>query len=149
MSLQAFPRMVGLPIFQAAFASLEHSVRTGAPALHAVEPDGLWTYLEAHPLEGRIFAEAMSARAAADIAWILAAYDFGRFRTVADIGGRHGHLLRAILERSPATHGILFDLPAVIDAIDAGADKLTTQAGDFFTDPLPSAAQIRPRTISM
>jgi O-methyltransferase len=139
MSLRAFPRMMGLPILQAAFASLEHSVRTGAPGLLTVEPAGLWAYLEAYPSEGQIFGEAMAARAAADIESILGTYDFAQFRTVADIGGGHGHLLRAILQRTPTVHGILFDLPPVIDAIDAGHDRLTTQPGDFFADPLPTA----------
>jgi hypothetical protein len=46
--------------------------------------------------------------------------------------------LRAVLAATPTVRGVLFDLPQVIeDASGAGADRLTLQAGDFFTDALP------------
>ena len=45
--------------------------------------------------------------------------------------------MRAIIEAAP---GILFDLPMVIDTLDADDQpRLTLQAGDFFVDALPSA----------
>jgi hypothetical protein len=138
-SLRAFPEMNGLPVFDAVFANLDHSLRTGAPAIELVDPTGLWGYLEKHPEEERVFGRAMSARAAADIAAILDAYDFSRFTTIADIGGGRGHLLSAALDRSPAARGILFDLPTVIDALDLQHDRITAQAGDFFADVLPAA----------
>ena len=81
----------------------------------------------------------MTAKAAADIAAVLGAYDFARFDTIADIGGGHGHLLRAVLNVVPEAQGILFDLPAVTDALDLGMDRLTAHPGDFFVDPLPTA----------
>jgi C-methyltransferase len=139
MSMRAFPRMMALPLFSTVFSNLEHSIRTGAPAVETVEPKGFWGYLEDRPDEARIFGQAMSAKAAADVAAILGAYDFGRFDTVADIGGGRGHLLSAVLAAAPGTHGILFDLPSVIDALDIEHERLTTQAGDFFVDQLPGA----------
>ena len=81
----------------------------------------------------------MTARAAAYVATILPAYDFGRFETIADIGGGRGHLLRAVLDRAPKARGILFDVPAVIDSLDVEHERLRTQAGDFFVDALPAA----------
>jgi hypothetical protein len=139
MSLRAFPEMNGLPVFGAVFANLEHSLRTGAPAIKMVDPAGLWGYLDKHPDEAGVFGRAMSARAAADIAAILDAYDFSRFETIADIGGGRGHLLCAVLDSSPSAHGVLFDLPTVIDALDLQHERITPQRGDFFADALPSA----------
>src|SRR5690606_2320305 len=56
-----------------------------------------------------------------------------------DIGGGRGHLLRAILERVPAS-GILFELPHVIaDTTGAKDERLKLCLGDFFVDPLPVA----------
>jgi hypothetical protein len=81
----------------------------------------------------------MTAKAAADIAAVLGAYDFSRFATIADIGGGRGHLLTAILEAAPAARGVLFDRPQVIEAVDIEHDRLTARAGDFFVDPLPAA----------
>jgi C-methyltransferase len=81
----------------------------------------------------------MTAKAAADIAAILDAYDFSHFDTIADIGGGRGHLLRAVLETVPHAQGVLFDLPAVIDALDVEHERLMLRAGDFFVDALPAA----------
>jgi hypothetical protein len=48
--------------------------------------------------------------------------------------------LRAIIEAAPGAEGVLFDLPMVIDTLDADDQpRLTLQAGDFFVDALPSA----------
>lgn len=75
----------------------------------------------------------------ADTAAVLAAYDFGRFDTIADIAGGRGHLLRAVLDAEPTAEGILFDLPDVVAALEIDRDRLTGRPGDFFVDPLPSA----------
>ncbi len=139
LSMRAFPRMMGLPVFWASLARLDHSVRTGAPALNLVDPAGLWAYNQVHPGEAQIFGQAMTAKAGADVAAVLGAYDFRRFGTIADIGGGRGHLLRAVLDAAPAARGILFDLPAVIDRLDVAHERLTPRAGDFFVDALPAA----------
>ena len=139
MSMRAFARMMGLPAFRATFDQLEHSVRSGGPAMGVVHDGGLWPYLEKHPREGEVFARAMTAKAGADVVAVLGAYDFARFDTVVDVGGGRGHLLRAVLDVVPEAHGILFDLPAVTEALDPGTDRLTAHPGDFFVDPLPTA----------
>jgi SAM-dependent methyltransferase len=81
----------------------------------------------------------MASKARLQIASILGAYDFSAAESVADIGGGLGHLLHAVLQTAPRATGVLFDLPPVIErsgATDSG--RLTLQAGDFFTDPLPT-----------
>lgn len=139
MSMRAFPRMFGLSSFTASFSHLDHAVRSGRPGLECVDPRGLWGYLQDQPDEADIFGQAMASKAAADIAAVLAAYDFGGFATIADIGGGRGHLLAAILATTPSATGVLFDLPAVTDTVDVDASRLTIEPGDFFTDPLPNA----------
>lgn len=139
MSMRAFSRMMGQPVFWASFGKLEHSFRTGSPSLEQVAPEGLWPYFEAHPNEAAVFGQAMTAKAAADTAAVLGAYDFSRFATIADVGGGRGHLLRAVLDAAPDAAGVLFDLPHVIEAFDLPDERLTTHAGDFFVDPLPAA----------
>lgn len=139
MSMRAFPRMMGMPSFNASFARLDHSIRTGAPAFELVDPDGLFAHLQRDSDEAAIFNASMTAKAVADIAAVLGAYDFSRFSTIADVGGGRGHLLRALLETAPQTSGILFDLPGVIDNLDAHTERLSLHPGDFFVDALPSA----------
>lgn len=139
MSMRAFPRMMGMPSFTASLARLDHSVRTGAPAFDLVEPAGLFAHLQRHSDEARIFDASMTAKAAADIAAVGAAYDFSRFATIADIGGGRGHLLQAALASAPRAEGVLFDLPAVIETLDIEHPRLSLRAGDFFVDALPRA----------
>jgi hypothetical protein len=139
MSMRAYSRMWGMPLFSGAFSNLEHSVRTGAPAVEVLERAGMWVYLEEHEEEAAVFAQAMSAKAAADVAAVLSVYDFQRFATIADIGGGRGHFLRAILEATARVQGVLFDLPAVVNRSEVEHERLTRRGGDFFVDPLPSA----------
>jgi hypothetical protein len=80
----------------------------------------------------------MVAKARAQVAGVLGAYDFSAFKSIGDIGGGRGQLLGALLERVPTAQGVLFDLPHVVGD-DAGAvsQRMKRQAGDFFKDPLP------------
>ncbi len=74
-------------------------------------------------------------------------YDFSAVRTVADVGGAHGVLLAAVLQANPATRGILFDLPHVIETakevLDAQglADRCELVSGDFF-EAVPAGADL-------
>lgn len=139
MSMRAFPEMMGLPVVLRSFDDLAYSVRTGRPAIELSDPDGLWGYLTGAPRERAVFGRAMTARAAGDTAAVLAAHDFSASRRIVDVGGGRGHLLHAVLEVTPGAHGILFDLPGVVEAAGPAHPRLIRQAGDFFVDPLPTA----------
>jgi C-methyltransferase len=139
MSMRAFSRMMGLPVFFASFGQMEHSVRTGSPSIELAAPEGLWPYLQEHPSERDVFGQAMTAKAAADIQAVVGAYDFSQLNKIADVGGGRGHLLCALLDTAVTAEGILFDLPEVIDTLDLQHDRMSTHAGDFFVDPLPGA----------
>ena len=69
----------------------------------------------------------MAARSAREADAVVAAYDFGPFRRLVDVGGGPGVLLRAILAANPGVDGLLFDRPEVV----AGA-TLPALGGDFF-----------------
>ena len=135
-SMRAFAQMFGLPVFWATFEAMDHAVLTGTPA--TVFPEGFWAYLTEQPEAGRVFNAAMQAKAQGAIAGILATYDFSGFRTIADIGGGRGHLLRAILDTVPTATGALFELSPVIAETSIDTERLTLQAGDFFRDALPT-----------
>ncbi|MGI8929119.1 MAG: methyltransferase [Candidatus Limnocylindrales bacterium] len=139
MSMTAFPEMMGMPSFTTSFANLGRAVRTGEPAFCGVDPEGLFAYLQRHPVEAQVFDRAMTAKAAADVAAVVSSYEFSRFSTVVDVGGGRGHLLRAILDSTPATTGVLVDLPEVTASFELDADRITLAPGDFFADSLPAA----------
>jgi len=69
---------------------------------------------------------------------VVTAFDLGRFRTLADLGGATGHLAIAACERYPEMRGVVFDLPAVTKLVPPH-DRVEAVAGDFFRDPLPPA----------
>lgn len=135
-SMRAFARLNGLPVTQGSIAALDHAVATGRPGAERVDSRGFFGYLSDHPDEAQVFGQAMADKARADINDLLAVVDFTPFRTIADIGGGQGHLLRAILDSAPQASGVLFDLPDVINTIEP-TERMRPQAGDFFTDPLP------------
>lgn len=72
-------------------------------------------YLRADPEAERIFDEAMTAISERSAPAIAAAYDFGRWETVTDVGGGTGALLAAILRAHPGLQGTLADAPSVVE----------------------------------
>jgi hypothetical protein len=137
-SLRAYARMTGTSFCWEALGHLHHTVRTGEAGLTRLHPGGWIAYLDAHPDQRAIFQAAMTAKAHGDIAAVLDTHDFSRYRRICDVGGGHGHLLRAVLDRYPQASGVLFELPAVAAGITP-APRLDVVAGDFFTGPLPDA----------
>jgi hypothetical protein len=116
---------IGRPYHWQAWAHLLHSVRTGENAFRYVHGEDVWAYRARHPEEGAIFDAAMTGLSRRQTTALLAAYDFGRFGTVVDVGGGQGALVAAILARHPAMRGVVFDQPHVI----AGADPVLRAAG--------------------
>jgi O-methyltransferase len=138
-SMRAFVRMWGLPVIQASYRHFDSAMRTGRPGVELIAPNGIFEYFGGHPDEGRLFGECMTAKARAQVAGVLAAYDFSGFSVIADIGGGRGHLLQAVLDSAPNAKGVLFDLPHVISEVGGlASDRIALQPGDFFRDHLPS-----------
>jgi hypothetical protein len=137
-SMRSLARMMGLKVHWDAYRELDTGMRTGQPAISAVTEGGLFGYLRAHPEEGRLFHEAMAGKSYAQVGPIVAAYDFRGFKTIGDIGGGLGHLLSAVLERTPQARGVLFDLPQVIEHARRDASpRISYVGGDFFKNPIP------------
>jgi len=138
-SMRSFVRMQGIPALWHIWEHFDHSVRTGRSAAEETLPNGgFWGYFAEHPDHSHLFNDAMTGKTLGQAEGILASYDFSRFKSVADIGGGNGHLLRAILDAAPNVEGVLFDLPYVIEqAAAVGSHRLKLHAGNFFEDDLP------------
>jgi hypothetical protein len=115
-----------------------HAVKTGETAFQRVHGESAFDSFAKHPDVGRTFNEAMTDFVAQNIRAVVVAYDFTPLKTIVDVGGGHGSLITAILEASPASRGVVFDLPAVIEgairevAVRGMADRCVCIAGDFF-----------------
>lgn len=122
----------------AAWQSLVESVRSGKPAFEIRHGVHWVDYLRERPARETLFGAAMTATTRAAEAAILSAFDFGDFRCAVDIGGSHASLIGGLLELHPNARGIVFDLPATIEAGRAVwrnkpfADRLEAAGGDFF-----------------
>lgn len=126
-------------LYYAAVGGLLDAVRDGpaadgTPAFELVHGEPFFTHLAADPARAAAFRASMAARSAREADAVVAAYDFGRFRRLVDVGGGPGVLLRAVLAAHPRLDGLLFDRPEVI--ADA---TLPAVGGDFF-DAVPAGA---------
>jgi hypothetical protein len=115
------------PHYLEAWGNLGHSIRTGENAFTALRGEDVWAWRAHEPAEEAIFNRSMVAVTAGVGPGVAAAYDFGRLRTVVDVGGGSGMLLAAILSRYPALRGIVFDQPQVVNA--PAARELLSKAG--------------------
>ena len=129
---------VGLPSHFAAWSHLLHAVRTGENAFRSVHGTDVWDYRAAHPEEGAVFDAAMTAIMVRANRHVLAAYDFGRFARVVDVGGGRGAFLGAVLDANPGMRGVLFDQPHVVEAAVVG-ERCEVVPGSFF-DAVPEGA---------
>ena len=123
-----------------------YSLETGKTGFEKAFGKPAFDYLADHPDEAALFSETMVGFHGDEPAAVAAAYDFSRFRTVADIGGATGNLLAGILARHAAPRGLLFDLPHVVrDApgllgARGVADRVTIVPGSFF-ETIPDGAE--------
>lgn len=100
-----------------AWPELTDAVRTGQPVVPRLYGKDFFTYLrEDGGADAAVFNRAMSQSSAMTSRAVAEALEIAEAKTLVDIGGGQGHLLRTLLERHPDLHGILFDLPAVIAA---------------------------------
>jgi O-methyltransferase domain len=96
----------------------------------------VWDYRAERPEEGAIFDRAMSALTGASNEALLAAFDFGRFKTIVDVGGGRGTLLEALLDAYPTLRVVLFDQEQVVAGVDLG-ERGRVVGGSFFDDVPP------------
>ena len=121
-----------------AWGNLMHSVKTGEIAFDNFFGVDVWKYFQQNPEDAAVFNNSMSNVTAAANEAITSLYDFSQFGKIVDVGGGHGGLITAILQKNPGVKGILFDAPQVIEGAQskiaaAGlAERVETVAGDFF-----------------
>ncbi len=117
---------------------LVDAVRTGQPVGAALDGKPFFEYTAEHREIGDLFDRAMTSVSTLSVEPLLAAYDFGRFGTLVDLGAGQGSLLMEILRRTEAARGIIFDLPDVVSGLPeeiaaAGLDgRLSVETGSFF-----------------
>jgi O-methyltransferase domain len=130
------------------YGELAHTIETGETAFRKVTGMQPFEFFHQNAEENVSFNNAMSSISRVMIHPIIEAYDFGDSGALADIGGGHGALLAAILQKHPRLRGIVFDLPHVV----AGARELIASqglesrcelsGGDFFQSVPPADSYV-------
>jgi hypothetical protein len=122
-----------------AWGEFMHSVETGKPAFEHVFGSLLFEYFAEHGEDAAEFDAAMTSRSRHEDPAVALAYDWPA-GIIVDVGGGRGTQLTAILEKVPASRGMLFELPHVVDAAaklieERGwKSRCEVMAGDFFQE---------------
>jgi hypothetical protein len=146
-SLHAYLLLCSHPVMLQPWSRLENSIRTGGAAFDEVFGVPAFSYLAVRPELSAIFNAAMSQGTRHSIATLLDHYDFGRFRSVTDVGGGDATLIAAILDRHPNLTGVVFDTGAGVGQAAETLDfhgvsgRCSIVAGDFF-DSVPAGADL-------
>jgi hypothetical protein len=142
-SLRAYTLMVNGHESYLSWENLLYSIQTGEAAFEYVFGDQFLNYAGKNAEFSRLFAQAMAEKYKDAILHITQAYDFSSFHRIVDVGGGYGQLLWSILGAHPHIHGVLFDLPKVIEHARSNPQNLSLSArltlvgGDCF-DQLPA-----------
>ncbi len=129
---------LGGPICTRSWDLMRYSLETGKTGLEKAFGKPLFDYLAERPRDASLFSETMVGFHGAEPPAVAAAYDFGSFRSIVDVGGATGNMLTHILQRHQSPRGVLYDLPHVV--ADAPAfleanevdDRVSIESGSFF-----------------
>ncbi|GAA2785772.1 methyltransferase [Kitasatospora sp. CM 4170] len=111
-----------------AWPKLDEAVRSGRNVFPEIFGKEFFEYLHSEGGDSaRVFDRAMTTSSRQSAADFAAYLDLTGIDSVVDIGGGQGHVLASLLEKHPALHGTLLDLPKVV----AGADPRLRDGGAF------------------
>jgi O-methyltransferase domain/Dimerisation domain len=139
--------LAGHPIFWNSVGRLIDSVRTGRPGFDAVFGGGFFDHLAEDAEAREVFNAGMHRTSVAENTTIARGYDFGRFTTVADVGGGRGGFLLEILKNHSKLRGVLFDSPEAVEEAcvlsgEIPAERYQVIGGNFFESAPVSADAI-------
>jgi hypothetical protein len=122
-----------------AWANLLHTVKTGENTFSATYNTPFFKYHSIYSDFADIYNQSMASLSILLDQAVAEDYDFSVYRTLADVGGGQGNLLRRIAERYSSLQCILFDTQAVLTVEvkeqweqDPLANRVKLQIGDFF-----------------
>jgi O-methyltransferase/methyltransferase family protein len=127
------------------WGSLTEALQTGSPQNEAKTGGNFFAALYADPERLRQFLHAMTGLSMGAALGIARRFPWQRYQTFADLGTAEGGLPVQLALAHPHLTGVGVDLPPVgpifgeYVAEFGLAERLSFRAGNFFTDPLPSA----------
>lgn len=112
------------------------AISTGQPVFKQIHGLSPWAYREANPQLSNDFNHWLALETQRVARQIVPQLPLQGTETIADIGGGHGGLLRAVLDAFPHCSGVLFDLPAVVAQASNGtqAPRIHAIGGNFLNN---------------
>ncbi len=98
-------------------AGMTEAVRTGREAFQTQFSRPVWAYLENEPAQQWLFQQGMAEFTRLHAQALAEALDARNARTVVDVAGGQGSVLRAVLDRHPDLDGVLFENKSVLDSL--------------------------------
>ena len=130
---------VGSPEQWAPWANLRSTLTdsNGKTPFEATYGKDLYTYLEDSPKAAATYDLAIEVFTGEEIRELGSAFDFSGHRSVVDVGGGRGMLLKELLRKWPELRGVLVDRRDVVerasaDFSDEERERITLFGGDFF-----------------
>jgi hypothetical protein len=128
------------------WGELTEALQTGQPQ-NEIKQNGKPMFEELYSDPDRLeqFMNAMSGISLGPFQALAEKFDFSNYNSLCDVGGATGQLSCIVAKRHPHMSCASHDLP-IVEPIAARTieragltDRVSTEAGDFFTDPLPQA----------
>jgi predicted transcriptional regulator len=146
-SLSTMAEFFGSELHSSAWSELTDSVRTGESAIFIKHGTTLFEYLSNHKNESDLFNRAMGGQIG-PIRYMAHSFPFNQYKKIVDVGGGRGAFLREITRAHAEVHGVLYDLPRVINEIEAEVasdievNKKISLCGGSFFEHIPSDADL-------
>lgn len=114
-----------------AWNEFEYTIMTGDSSINKIYGCDYFEFLQGNPQASEAMSRAICSISKTWTPAVTAAYDWGQFQEIADIGGGIGTQIVSILNAFPQSKGVVFDLPHVTaEAIPH--DRLKAVGGSFF-----------------
>jgi hypothetical protein len=146
-SLRALLIFWGSDYSYASLGQMARTLETGKSAPQLLSGSDNFEQLRRDPELARVFDDAMTTMSKLVAPAVAAAYDFGAWESLMDVGGGNGLLLAEILRAHPSLRGVLADQQHVLDRARerqflAGdlANRTSMQPCNFF-ESIPSGCR--------
>ena len=121
-----------------AWQNLDFSIETGKSAFEKVYGKPFFDYLNDHPEKLDTYHKAMYQYAKDDYKSLPERIDFGKHKSIMDVGGGYGAVLEIIKNNQKELDCILFDLESVVANVNS--TNIEKIGGDFF-EAIPSITE--------
>lgn len=129
------------------WGDLEEALKTGKPQNECKQAANMNFFEDLYKDEGKLheFMNAMSGIQTGNFMTLVKKFDFGKYATMADVGGADGWLAIQVCLNHANIKCITYDLPAVEPLAKNKiaqfnlSDRIEAKSGDILKDALPSA----------